>query len=129
MTAIFGDHVKWDQVKVFVGKSRPLRKTTIHFLEVIDNNADSYSTVYCTERPRQTCPITGWQAHYMDPRTGVPYADSQAYKVLTNLLNHEYVWNPSLGCYTDHEPLPVTQQREEQSQGSKSGGDAMEVDS
>ncbi|KAF5311818.1 hypothetical protein D9619_003597 [Psilocybe cf. subviscida] len=97
MTAIFGDHVKWDQVKGFVGKQRPLH------------------------RPRQTCPITGWQAHYMDPRTGVPYADSQAYKILTSLLNHEYVWNPSLGCYTDHELPPVSEQ--------KSGADAMDVDS
>ncbi|KAF8816718.1 hypothetical protein BYT27DRAFT_7076800 [Phlegmacium glaucopus] len=75
MGSMFGDHVKWDEVKVFVGKNRPL------------------------SRPRQTCPITGRQAHYLDPRTGVPYADSNAYKVLTQILQHEYVWSPSLGCY------------------------------
>ncbi|KAF9554770.1 YL1-domain-containing protein [Agrocybe pediades] len=103
MTAMFGDHVKWDEIKVFVGKNRPL------------------------SRPRQTCPITGRQAHYLDPRTNVPYADSHAYKVLTQLLQHEYVWNASLGCYMEHERPPL---------GSKSGkksttgkeDDAMSVD-
>ncbi|KJA21855.1 hypothetical protein HYPSUDRAFT_41485 [Hypholoma sublateritium FD-334 SS-4] len=82
MQAMFGDHVKWNEMKVFVGKGRPL------------------------SRPRQTCLITGRQAHYLDPRTGVPYADSYAYKVLTGLLRHEYVWNPSVGCYTDHSGPP-----------------------
>lgn len=53
-------------------------------------------------RPRQTCPITGRQAHYLDPRTGVPYAESYAYKVLGQLLRHEYVWNPSMGSYLDY---------------------------
>ncbi|KAF9523646.1 YL1 nuclear protein-domain-containing protein [Crepidotus variabilis] len=82
MKAMFGDHVKWDEVKVFVGKNRPL------------------------SRPRQTCPITGRQAHYLDPRTGVPYANSRAFKVLTQLLEHEYVWNPSSGSYMDHGTPP-----------------------
>jgi len=50
-------------------------------------------------RPRQICPITGRQAHYLDPRTGVPYAESYAFKVLGQLLKHEYVWNPSIGSY------------------------------
>ncbi|KAF9042121.1 YL1 nuclear protein-domain-containing protein [Panaeolus papilionaceus] len=81
MGAMFGDHVKWDEVKVYSGKNRPL------------------------SRPRQTCPITGQQAHYFDPRTGVPYANSRAYKTLTQLIKHEYVWDPSLGCYTDHRPI------------------------
>jgi vacuolar protein sorting-associated protein 72 len=57
--------------------------------------------VFITARPRQTCPITGRQAHYLDPRTGVPYADSNAYKVLTQILQHGYIWSPSLGCYVD----------------------------
>ncbi|KAG5636002.1 hypothetical protein H0H81_009429 [Sphagnurus paluster] len=75
MAALFGDHVVWDDVKVFVGRGRPL------------------------SRPRQTCPITGRQARYRDPRTGVPYADAHAYRVLTRLLNHEFAWSPALGCY------------------------------
>ncbi|PPQ98974.1 hypothetical protein CVT24_003470 [Panaeolus cyanescens] len=81
MGAMFGDHVKWDEIKVYSGKNRPL------------------------SRPRQTCPITGQQAHYFDPRTGVPYANSRAYKILTRLIRHEYVWDPSLGCYTGHQPI------------------------
>ena len=36
---------------------------------------------------------------YLDPRTGVPYADVRAFKVLTELLEHEYIWNAELGCY------------------------------
>lgn len=50
-------------------------------------------------RPKQMCPITGLQAKYLDPRTGVPYADLEAYQVLTNILKHEYIWNPALKCY------------------------------
>ncbi|KAF8169952.1 YL1 nuclear protein-domain-containing protein [Pholiota molesta] len=104
MQAMFGDHVKWDEIKVFTGKGRPL------------------------SRPRQTCLITGRQAHYLDPRTGVPYADSYAYKVLTGLLRHEYVWNPSIGCYVDHgEPPPAVLEREELQAGSQED-DPMVVD-
>ncbi|EPQ61163.1 hypothetical protein GLOTRDRAFT_135702 [Gloeophyllum trabeum ATCC 11539] len=75
MEAMFGDHVDWDDVKVFVGKGRPL------------------------SRPVMKCPITGLSAPYLDPRTGVPYADARAYQILSGVLNHEYIWNPSLGCY------------------------------
>lgn len=76
MEALFGDHVNWEDVKVYSGKSRPL------------------------SRVRQTCPITGLQAKYLDPRTGVPFADVRAYKAITGLLSHTYVWCPELGCYT-----------------------------
>jgi hypothetical protein len=62
--------------------------------------------LFIVARPRQTCPITGRQAHYLDPRTGVPYADSNAYKVLTQILQHEYIWSPSLGCYVDRVEPP-----------------------
>ncbi|KAG5337489.1 hypothetical protein C0989_009525 [Termitomyces sp. Mn162] len=75
MAAMFGDDVDWGALKVYTGKNRPL------------------------SRPKQKCPITGKEAKYFDPRTGVPYADLKAYDVLTKLLVHEYAWNPSLGCY------------------------------
>ncbi|GLB36708.1 putative YL1 nuclear protein [Lyophyllum shimeji] len=87
MGAMFGDHVKWDEVKIYTGKGRPL------------------------SRPRQTCPITGRQAKYLDPRTGVPFADVRAYQVLTKLLNHEFVWNPALGCYVGQEEMGGTPRR------------------
>ncbi|KAJ3574987.1 hypothetical protein NP233_g1393 [Leucocoprinus birnbaumii] len=75
MKAMFGDHVKWDELKVLSGKGRPLA------------------------RVKQRCPITGEIAPYLDPRTGVPFADVEAYKVLTELLEHEYAWSPEFGCY------------------------------
>ncbi|KAJ3510445.1 hypothetical protein NLJ89_g4671 [Agrocybe chaxingu] len=105
MQAIFGDHVKWDEVKVFTGKNRPL------------------------SRPRQTCPITGRQAHYLDPRTGVPYADSHAYKVLTQLLRHEYMWNAATGSYLDHGDPPQNINEEGLTTESNASRDQpMEVD-
>jgi len=76
MTTLFGDHVKWDEVKVFSGKHRPL------------------------SRPIVKCPLTGRPASYRDPRSGVPFANVRAYRTLTRLLNHEYVWHDGLGCYT-----------------------------
>ena len=99
MQAMFGDHVKWDEVKVLVGKGRPLCKH--------ERYSWSWNKAHLIiARPRQTCPITGRQAHYLDPRTGVPYADSHAYQVLTQLLRHEYVWNPSIGSYMDKGEAP-----------------------
>ncbi|PFH48212.1 hypothetical protein AMATHDRAFT_150375 [Amanita thiersii Skay4041] len=79
MNAMFGDHVKWDEVRIYVGKGRPL------------------------SRPIPICPITGKQALYMDPRTGVPYADLRGFRALTEILEHEYVWNAELGCYVGRE--------------------------
>ncbi|CCM06488.1 uncharacterized protein FIBRA_08757 [Fibroporia radiculosa] len=75
MKAMFGDHVKWEDLRVYITKGRPLT------------------------RPVQTCPITGRAAQYMDPRTGVPFANMEAYRTLGKILAHEYVWSDSLGCY------------------------------
>ncbi|KAG6829901.1 hypothetical protein H0H92_003034 [Tricholoma furcatifolium] len=75
MAAMFGDEVDWEEVKVFVGKNRPI------------------------SRPVQACPITGKPARYLDPRTGVPFADLRAYRTLTKLLDHDFAWNQGLGCY------------------------------
>ncbi|OBZ78578.1 MutS 4 [Grifola frondosa] len=54
MTAMFGDHVKWEDLRVYTTKGRPL------------------------SRPAQICPITGKIARYKDPRTGVPFANLEA---------------------------------------------------
>lgn len=92
MKAMFGDHVRWDEAKVYTGKGRPMctfKLKSSHF--VFDG--------FMTARPKHICPITGKQAVYLDPRTGVPYADARAFKVLTDLLEHEYIWNAELGCY------------------------------
>ena len=59
-------------------------------------------------RQIQTCPITGLQARYRDPRTGVPYANAGAFRILSRVLGHEYVWSPTgapgaVGVYVGHE--------------------------
>ncbi|KAK7688124.1 hypothetical protein QCA50_008494 [Cerrena zonata] len=98
MRALFGNHVNWDEVKVYVGKGRPL------------------------SRPIPTCPITGRPARYLDPRTGVPYADKYAWDTLTNILHHYYVWSENLGCYIAYMPLSAAQE------SKAAGEDEMEVD-
>ncbi|TRM64097.1 YL1 nuclear protein-domain-containing protein [Schizophyllum amplum] len=76
MSAVFGDHVDWTDVKAYSSaKNRP------------------------TARLRHVCPITGQIAPYIDPRTGVPFANAQAYKTLTAVLDHEYAWNREIGAY------------------------------
>ncbi|TCD63095.1 hypothetical protein EIP91_005999 [Steccherinum ochraceum] len=76
MTAMFGNHVNWEEMEYFFGKNRPM------------------------SRPVLTCPITGEPAPYLDPRTGVPFANVHAYKTLTALLDHVFIWDETLGCYT-----------------------------
>ncbi|KAI8983278.1 YL1 nuclear protein-domain-containing protein [Trametes punicea] len=79
MTAMFGDHADWEHMRVYTTKGRPLA------------------------RPTQICPITGKAARYLDPRTNVPYADLEAYRVLSGVLRHDYIWSPTLGCYVSQE--------------------------
>ncbi|TFK71726.1 hypothetical protein BDN72DRAFT_869835 [Pluteus cervinus] len=79
MYAMFGDHAQWEEVRVLVGKTRPLA------------------------RPKQQCPITGKPARYLDPRTGVPFADLRGFDVLSDILKHNYVWNQALGCYVSRQ--------------------------
>ncbi|KAL1682324.1 YL1 nuclear protein-domain-containing protein [Schizophyllum commune] len=76
MSAVFGDHVEWTSVKAYTSTRRP--------------NA----------RIRHICPITGRLAPYIDPRTGVPFANVKAYKTLTAVLDHKFSWNQELGAYT-----------------------------
>ncbi|KAJ7219973.1 YL1 nuclear protein-domain-containing protein [Mycena pura] len=79
MSALFGSHVNWEEVQVYVGKNRPL------------------------SRPIPICPITGRAARYRDPRTGVPFADVEAFQTITRLLDHEYVWSAEIGAYVRQE--------------------------
>ncbi|TFK28347.1 hypothetical protein FA15DRAFT_701025 [Coprinopsis marcescibilis] len=74
MGAMFGKHVKWDEIKVYTGKGRPLG------------------------RPVQTCALTGKPVIYKDI-SGVGFGDVSAYKKLRKLERHEYVWDPVLACY------------------------------
>jgi len=79
MGAVFGEHVDWEQVRVLVAKNRP------------------------PGRHIQLCPITGLTARYRDPGTGVPYANLRAFRILREVLSHEYVWSEHLGMYVGHE--------------------------
>lgn len=95
MRAMFGDH-PWDDMRVFVGRSRPLA------------------------RPKQICPITGRPARYLDPRTGVPYADLNAFRTLTRILSYEYAWSDALGCY-------VAREGEDSARGVRAMGQANDA--
>lgn len=75
MSAMFGDHVVWGDLRVYTGKNRPF------------------------SRPVRICPITGLPARYLDPRTNVPFASVAAFHTLTKVLSREYTWSESLGCY------------------------------
>ncbi|KAF7316957.1 YL1-C domain-containing protein [Mycena chlorophos] len=79
MTAMFGSHVNWEEVKVYSGQDRPLA------------------------RPVPICPLTGSPARYREPQSGVPFANAGAYQTLKQVLNHEYVWSVELGAYVRHE--------------------------
>lgn len=68
-TSLFGSHVDWSSYPYVPSRNRPLK-------------------------PRQSiCPITGLPAIYKDPRTGIPYANALAYKVITRVLEGGFVWS------------------------------------
>ncbi|KAL8695060.1 MAG: hypothetical protein Q9218_000428 [Villophora microphyllina] len=48
---------------------------------------------------RELCAITEQPARYRDPKTGLPYADSYAYKEIQKLVNGGSRWSSLLGCY------------------------------
>ncbi|KAH7330720.1 YL1 nuclear protein-domain-containing protein [Rhizoctonia solani] len=73
MQAIFGNHADWEDVLIH-GIKPP------HPVKPI-------------------CAITGLSAPYRDSRTGIPYANAYAYKTLTRLLAHEFIWSKERGCY------------------------------
>ncbi|CEL58321.1 vacuolar protein sorting-associated protein 72 [Rhizoctonia solani AG-1 IB] len=77
MQAVFGDHADWEDVLIHGVK-------TLHPV-------------------KPTCVITGLPAPYRDSRTGIPYANAYAYKTLTRLLAHEFVWSKERGCYIGDE--------------------------
>ncbi|KAF9181334.1 Vacuolar protein sorting-associated protein 72 [Haplosporangium sp. Z 767] len=69
-------------------------------------NEWSYAENYPERKPM--CPITGLPAKYKDPRSGIPYANKEAYKVLQNVIRHGYVWSNGLNayCHDVAQPLP-----------------------
>ncbi|KAI9641520.1 hypothetical protein NHQ30_010332 [Ciborinia camelliae] len=45
------------------------------------------------------CAITHYPAKFRDPKTGLPYVNSYAYKEIQKLKRGEYRWSPLLGAY------------------------------
>jgi vacuolar protein sorting-associated protein 72 len=99
MAAMFGDHVKWEDLKAYVSRGRPL-------CELYIPSRVSTLRKY-TARPVQLCSVTGRPARYLDPRTSIPYATPAAYRTLTMILNHEYVWSHALGCYLTRPEISI----------------------
>jgi hypothetical protein len=82
MAAMFGNHVKWEDMKAYVSRGHCKLRIPYRILK---------SELYSSTRS-----ITGRPARYVDPRTNVPYATPTAYRILTMILNHEYVWSHAL---------------------------------
>ncbi|KAF8132462.1 YL1 nuclear protein-domain-containing protein [Boletus edulis] len=106
MSAMFGNHVQWDELKVFTSKGRPLA------------------------RPVRMCQITGLPAKYCDPRTNAPFANVGAYEVLTKVIGRGYVWCSALGCYVGVNETSQKDRRsdEEAEKGGMAGAGADVVD-
>jgi vacuolar protein sorting-associated protein 72 len=51
------------------------------------------------EVPPELCAITGAIAHFRDPKSGLAYANSYAYKEIQKLLAGGSRWSDLLGCY------------------------------
>lgn len=99
--ALLGTHCDWSSYPFVPSRNRPLK-------------------------PRQSiCPITGLPAVYKDPRTGVPYANADAYKVLTRLLEGGFVW--SGGHYEESVGEGEGRKRKEKGKGKAAGAVPIEM--
>ncbi|KAF9360207.1 hypothetical protein BGX26_010207 [Mortierella sp. AD094] len=73
-----------------------------------DSPISEWSSVESYPEQKPMCAITGLPARYKDPRTGIPYANKEAYKILQNVVRHGYVWSNGLNayCHDVAQPLP-----------------------
>jgi hypothetical protein len=51
-------------------------------------------------------------ANYLDPRTGIPYANVFAFQEISKILEHDYVWNEEFGCYVGQEEAATDEDEE-----------------
>jgi len=79
MSTLFGDHVDWNAVLTLPHKARIIGRSF------------------------ESCPITGRIALYRDPATNIPFASAEAYNTLCRLLEQEFSWSETMGCYTCRE--------------------------
>ncbi|KAJ1651369.1 Vacuolar protein sorting-associated protein 72 [Dispira simplex] len=52
--------------------------------------------------PTTICPITGLPARYRDPHTGIPYANTDAFRILQSLGGNKYWYSPQLKAFIQH---------------------------
>ncbi|KAF9926707.1 Vacuolar protein sorting-associated protein 72 [Mortierella alpina] len=73
-----------------------------------DSPIDEWSFTENYPERKPVCPITGLPAKYKDPKSGIPYANKEAYKILQNVVRHGYVWSNGLNayCHDVAQPLP-----------------------
>jgi vacuolar protein sorting-associated protein 72 len=45
------------------------------------------------------CAVTGWPAKYTDPKTGLPYADLQVYKIVQRMVAGGSAWSALVGAW------------------------------
>ncbi|CAJ0911261.1 20491_t:CDS:2, partial [Entrophospora sp. SA101] len=69
----------------------------------IKNTVRRSNRVSLENQPRIICPITGLPAKYKDPRSGIPYANMEAYFKIQELINHQYTWYGK-GCVYLNDP-------------------------
>ncbi|CAG8628361.1 12671_t:CDS:2, partial [Dentiscutata heterogama] len=51
------------------------------------------------KKPQILCPFTGLIAKYKDSKTGIPYANVEAYSRIQKLLQHKYIWSETHSAY------------------------------
>ena len=60
---------------------------------------DVLLTAFPLEPVADLCAITGHAARFRDPKTGLAYANSYAYKEIQKLRHGGSRWSNLLGCY------------------------------
>ena len=51
------------------------------------------------EAVQEQCIISGFPARFRDPRTGLAYSDTYAFRAIRRLRKGECRWSSLLGCY------------------------------
>lgn len=49
--------------------------------------------------PKTKCAVTGWPAKFHDPKTDLPYADLQVYKIIQRMVAGGSAWSAVLGAW------------------------------
>lgn len=100
MRVLFGNHTNWSKLKVVPARNRPQSELLDReFVSSLDAFLILLSLLPFPARRPTLCAITGLPALYLDPRTGVPYANLSAYKTLTSLLEQQWNWSAEVGAY------------------------------